>query len=261
MKKVIMFVSLILVALIGFKINTNAYSPIGSQEVQAYSNNTSIAYAENPLTNWYRFTITYVQPYSARYVLFSSTTSTSIIFTRSTDLSLTNVMYNEHAQMNKEWYFYLGTVTTYYAWVYNPISGDSAQSALQSKIDSELYYYYDLTNTVQNDVIDSFTQRYLTLDNTEAYNGGYSEGYIVGYNEGLDNSDQYENGYDDGYQAGYNDGTAIDTDVRPLFQTLISFIGSVFMLTIFPGVTIGVLVSIPISFALFKWFMKMFGGK
>jgi hypothetical protein len=170
-------------------------------------------------------------------------------------------MYNRTSKMQRNWYLYLDTKTTYYGWVYTPGGGTVAQATMQSLIDTQLYYYYDLTNTVEKDVADSFVQRYYTLDNSESFNGGYSEGYIVGYNEGLDNSQQYESGYHDGYQLGYDDGTALSTDVRPMFESLITFIGSVFMLTIFPGVTIGTLVSIPIMFALFKWFMKMFGGK
>lgn len=101
----------------------------------------------------------------------------------------------------------------------------------------------------------------------DGYDNGYDNGvangivagYNNGYNVGLD--DGFDSGYDGGYLVGYNAGTQIDTDVRPMFETLITFIGSVFMLTIFPGVTIGTLASIPIMFALFKWFMKMFGGK
>ena len=261
MKKVIMFMSLILVAIIGFKINTYAYAPIGNQEVQAYSNNTTIVNASNPYTNWYRFVITYTQPYTARYVLFSANENSGVFFTQSSATDLQTIMYNRTSKMQRNWYLYLGTITTYYGWVYTPGGGTVAQATMQSLIDTQLYYYYDLTNTVENDVVDTFVERYYTLDNSEAYNGGYSEGYIVGYNEGLDNSTQYESGYDDGYQVGYDDGTALSTDVRPMFESLITFIGSVFMLTIFPGVTIGTLVSIPIMFALFKWFMKMFGGK
>ena len=51
--------------------------------------------------------------------------------------------------------------------------GATAQSLLQSFINTNLYYYYDLTNTLENDVVDSFVTRYYTLDNTEARNSGY----------------------------------------------------------------------------------------
>lgn len=83
------------------------------------------------------------------------------------------------------------------------------------------------------------------------YNKGYDEGYDEGYNSG--NND----GYDFGYDEGYDDGISIDSDIRPMFNQLLSFIGGIFKMEIFPGVTIGTLISIPIAFGVFRWFLKI----
>jgi hypothetical protein len=92
---------------------------------------------------------------------------------------------------------------------------------------------------------------------------GYYEGLYAGKDSGYDDGYEYgfEEGLIEGYNNGYNDALGADLDVKPLFDNLISFIGTIFSLEIFPGMTIGALAIIPISFAIFKWFMKMFGGK
>lgn len=249
----------------GFKINTYAYTVIGENEIQAYSANTTIVYADNPTTNWYKFTISFNRQYSAQYILFSSFVNLSTVITDSSSNNLAEVLLSSELTKTKnEWYFYLGSsVTTYYVWIYTPGGGAAAQAQLQSYIDNNWYYYYNISATTKNDTIMAFVQRYWSLNDNEIYNSGFGVGYIEGYNEGFENgSDQsFSVGYDEGYNVGYDEGLSADLNVAPLFTQLITHIGSVFGLVIFPGVTIGTLVSIPIAFALFKWFMKIFGGK
>lgn len=159
--------------------------------------------------------------------------------------------------------------TNYDKW-YNVMSMDVSNLALTTTL--VIQFHYTLSSGVTST---QFRQGFLevvslyfndTIDIAQLINDAYNNGYNDAIRDYGDNYDViYDEGYNDGhsvgYNDGYNDGLSSDLDVKPLFNNLISFIGSVFMLTIFPGVTIGVLVSIPISFALFKWFMRMFGGK
>ena len=264
MKKVIMFVSLILVALIGFKINTKAYD--------LSSGNLGYTYVD-------------IMEYEERYTndvetsykgLFYSTVISDYItldsmFSYLDNVEATNRMYIVPFDLQNNWYFQNNGVVPYDNLLYKlayitfeyDILGSSASYMRLIDVNDQIFYSISLNGLNATSV---FINNVPMSTNEEYWNGyddGMSSGLIDGYNNGYANgiNQSYQIGYDDGYLDGYDDGTAIDTDVRPLFQTLISFIGSVFMLTIFPGVTIGVLVSIPISFALFKWFMKMFGGK
>jgi len=127
----------------------------------------------------------------------------------------------------------------------------------------------------------------------------YDSGYNIGWRDGLDagNLIEYNKGYEQGkidglaqieesvflsgyhqgrlifgqqvegvwytasqrYTHGFDDGSDISTDVTPVFDRLIDFMQGVFEITLFPGVTVGALVMIPLSFKVFKWFMKMVG--
>ena len=89
----------------------------------------------------------------------------------------------------------------------------------------------------------------------DGLNFGYNKGYDEGYNKGYGDGSEY--GHDLGYVNGYNDGIALDSDIRPMFNQLLSFIGGIFKLEIFPSVTIGTLISIPIAFGVFRWFLKL----
>ncbi len=99
----------------------------------------------------------------------------------------------------------------------------------------------------------------LMLTYEDGYNDGLNFGYNKGYDEGYDEG--YDSGYYygsyDGYDNGYNDAISLDSDIRPMFNQLLSFIGGIFKLEIFPGVTIGTLISIPIAFGVFRWFLKI----
>lgn len=99
----------------------------------------------------------------------------------------------------------------------------------------------------------------LMLTYEDGYNDGLNFGYNKGYDDGYDSgiNSGYDYGYADGYDNGYNDGIALDSDIRPMFNQLLSFIGGIFKMEIFPGVTIGTLISIPIAFGVFRWFLKI----
>ncbi|MEM0173122.1 MAG: hypothetical protein QXI16_01285 [Sulfolobaceae archaeon] len=59
------------------------------------------------------------------------------------------------------------------------------------------------------------------------------------------------------YDKGLEYGSAVLDNTFTLFEAVLSSISNVFKIMIFPGVTIGILFMIPISFAMFKWFLKL----
>lgn len=102
---------------------------------------------------------------------------------------------------------------------------------------------------------------------------GYNSGYQVGYQDGLaDNTTAYNHGYDDGYADGYRtgydlgktDGDAIGyqrglaegmAGATPVSQTvgvvssIFAGIGTVLSIQLFPGFPLGLLILVPLFFA------------
>lgn len=92
---------------------------------------------------------------------------------------------------------------------------------------------YGVLNTI-NDDLTRFSHEFLLSD----------------YEDSFD----YDAGFSDGYSYGYN----LETDFSLFTQTL-TFMGGIFAIEIWPNVSIGLLASIPIGLALFKWFLGLFG--
>lgn len=108
---------------------------------------------------------------------------------------------------------------------------------------------------------------------TAGQTAGYNSGYSVGYQDGLaDNTTAYDRGYDDGYADGYRtgydlgmtDGDAIGyqrglaegmAGATPVSQTvgvvssIFAGIGSVMAIQLFPGFPLGLLILVPLFFA------------
>jgi len=73
-------------------------------------------------------------------------------------------------------------------------------------------------------------------------------------------TDTDNDGYMDcSYTAGYNVGLTAELDLT-WWTAMIDFTGSIFQKEIFPNVSIGLLASIPITFALFKWLLRYLGN-
>ncbi len=117
------------------------------------------------------------------------------------------------------------------------------------------------------------------------YNDGYNDGHAIGYNAGLyENNDNiynagydagydagsdagYDAGYDAGLQKGLNDGYYEGLDAGANLNPSIDWIKSLFIgmgaflsVEIFPNVTIGLIVAIPLLFSLLLWFVKLIRG-
>lgn len=323
MKKVIIFISLIIVALIGFKINTNA-----SQTFTRSTQTVSFAGADYTILKSPFADLTTINGYnqyidiSSTYVQMGSITSNNLTVSTpvnalgqykygnlaslfgnllinwfDTDIGWVNEFFTPYNLIDGSLEYNYHLVIDYTFASPNDIivnvddNGWFQASSNVSKVSLDLYVsmgvypnysvnfyltYYDNNNVVIGSSgafggsdtwigIAFYGISQVDYDNgyQSGYNNGLSDGFVDGYNNGYNGGldEGYDEGYNDGYISGYDDGTSLSTDVRPMFQTLITFIGSVFSLTIFPGVTIGTLASIPIMFALFKWFMKFFGGK
>lgn len=89
----------------------------------------------------------------------------------------------------------------------------------------------------------------------------YQEGYDDGYQDGLRDTQAYaegydrgrEQGYDIGYDVGYEDGINGDTAVSPVFKILLDTfagIGEILLIELAPNITIGMLIFIPLFFAI-----------
>lgn len=94
----------------------------------------------------------------------------------------------------------------------------------------------------------------------DGYTAGYSDGemstdaYTLGYNAGYDEGERngYRNGYQSGYLYGYEQGQAGENAITPAFSVISSVFGvvaSVMSIQLFPGITIGLLILVPLFFA------------
>lgn len=99
--------------------------------------------------------------------------------------------------------------------------------------------------------------------NSQSYKYGYDtglkEGEKIGYNIGVDFGD--EQGYDRGYKDGRSEGEA-SKNYNPftLVSSAFSSFGKLFNVEIYNGLTIGVLVCVPIIFCVVLFIIKMIKG-
>lgn len=87
-------------------------------------------------------------------------------------------------------------------------------------------------------------------DNETAFNRGYDEGQADGYADGL--LAGYDNGYADGYDIGFNEGMDGATPVSQtvgVISSIFAGIGTVLAVQLFPGFPIGLLILVPLFFA------------
>ena len=261
------------------KLDIHAYTNLSS-DVLIDNLNGTIVYAGRVTTNLYYFDVQFTKPNNtSRYVIFSTIVRDDTYISKySSNLIFEILQYKQPlTRLDKDTYIYhngsapqwnpSSTVVSGFTLYVVASSGANAQTIAQDLVDNYLYLYVDQINTTESNVVNAFISRYYTDNYNQAYQQGYKtaqaelypvyywEGHIDGYElaETIVGPEQWD--------AGYSAGLIADLDVKPIFQNLITFIGTVFSLQLFPGMTIGALAIIPISFAVFKWFMKMFGGK
>lgn len=89
------------------------------------------------------------------------------------------------------------------------------------------------------------------------FNGGYNVGYQDGF--GANDAESYQQGYNVGYQEGQNDGynvgyqegqsgsNAVSKAINVL-SSIFGTIGAIFSIELFPGITIGIFLLVPLFF-------------
>lgn len=104
---------------------------------------------------------------------------------------------------------------------------------------------------------------------SEGYDSGYSDGRTIGHDEGYGvgfnagKSVGYSNGYSDGIPVGYsnglNDGSS-NFGMWDLFSNAFGSVGNILGIQLFPGLSIGLLISVPIAFAFILWLIHVLKG-
>lgn len=150
----------------------------------------------------------------------------------------------------------------------------------------EIYFYSDFVHMYDSDDCDDIMQDTLWSENVSlknainrtdqqrddidgsAYTTLIAQARIDGINSVNKITDLYSgygtttlgaDGYDDtSYNVGYSAGNTADIDYS-VFTNLLQEMGGLFQMEIMPNITIGMLASIPIAFALLKWFLKLRG--
>lgn len=112
----------------------------------------------------------------------------------------------------------------------------------------------DLYSTPQ---IDQFIYRAYQGGNTNGYNEGYSagssasseesyqDGYNVGYSVGMNRGEQI--GYNRGYDAGASGDNAVSSFIN-ILTSIFTGIGAIFSIELFPHITIGLFLLVPLFF-------------
>src|SRR5574344_2899549 len=100
-----------------------------------------------------------------------------------------------------------------------------------------------------------------SVGNSEGYSNGYGSGYSVGNSEG------YSNGYGSGYSVGASDGyqngfnyVSHQFGMWDLWSNAFGSIGNILSIQLFPGLTVGLLISVPIAFAFILWLIHVLKG-
>ena len=142
--------------------------------------------------------------------------------------------------------------------IWTEISTDSL-TKLTEFIDSFEFYEveqaYYVHNMLQNNLpTESITQEMLDRE----WQNGYLHAVSVLADYYWTQTQEY---IEQARNEGYNEGVAVNIDVKSFFEQVLDGISGIFTMVIMPGFTVGAFVMIPISFGLFKWFMKIFGGR
>jgi hypothetical protein len=111
-------------------------------------------------------------------------------------------------------------------------------------------------------VVGNFYDVYKT---SSYYSYGYTEGASVGYSNGYSEgvSVGYSNGYTEGASVGYDDGlydASSNFGIWDLFSNAFGSIGNILSIQLFPGLSIGLLISVPIAFAFILWLIHVLKG-
>jgi hypothetical protein len=115
------------------------------------------------------------------------------------------------------------------------------------------------------DIVGVVGNFYDTYISSSSYSNGYSEGVSVGYSNGYSEgaSVGYSNGYTEGASVGYDDGlydASSNFGIWDLFSNAFGSVGNILSIQLFPGLSIGLLISVPIAFAFILWLIHVLKG-
>ena len=139
--------------------------------------------------------------------------------------------------------------------------------------------YFEDFKSYLNDSITANYNNGVDFGYWKGYNLGYDEGFSAGYSAGLlENNETIYNeayaqgrldwetiGYTAGLQTGFNNGyiAGLESNINPSvdwIKSLFIGMGAFLSVEIFPNVTIGLIVAIPLLFSLLLWFVKLVRG-
>jgi hypothetical protein len=101
-----------------------------------------------------------------------------------------------------------------------------------------------------------------TEGNEDGYYEGQEDGFDLGYGEGYEegNADGYNEGYEIGYGDGFEANVAGNEGLFDMMASLFGGVGAVFNIYVLPSITLGMLVFVPIIFALLMFIIKILRG-
>lgn len=115
-----------------------------------------------------------------------------------------------------------------------------------------------IDNIYYSTVKDLILVKEIALSDYElGYNAGFLTGSGVGYLEG------YNNGHEVGFQQGYTEAMEeLGSQEGGLYwlTSVLTSVGSILAIEIFPSISIGILIFIPFAFGLLFWFLKLLKG-
>lgn len=126
------------------------------------------------------------------------------------------------------------------------------------------YFYLPAFTYVEIQVQSGTSARYFDawyledLGQSASWGEGYTDGYIDGFTDGEDNA--YPVGYDDGYEDGLSALEDTNSGLLDILSSLFGAVGNVFNIYVFPGITMGMLVFVPIIFAMLLFVIKLLRG-
>lgn len=151
------------------------------------------------------------------------------------------------------------TVSNDDAQFYNSIEYENSINGFQ--FDNS--YYTDFNFNVSTYNLYSIYKNAYDKGNNEGYDTGYDTGYDIGSSQGY--GEGYQVGRNEGYQAGYDDGYQVGLEdneepfsIFKFLERITATIANILNVEIFPNITIGTIIFIPIILKVVEFIVGWF---